>query len=94
MAYTAKRLLLPTVPIHTDMLARIAALRGAIAAARHRLRHGDWPTADQLAPPTDPYTGDPLIYRRDDDRCVIYSVGADGVDQHGADDDVACILRD
>jgi hypothetical protein len=61
-----------------------------LAAERYRRLHGDWPASlDQLAPdlisavPTDPFTDDPLLYRRLADGVVIYSVGLDGEDNGG-----------
>ena len=67
----------------------------ALAAERYRRRHGDWPDSlDQLTPdliaavPSDPFTGDALLYRRLADGVVIYSVSTDGVDDGGAVDAV------
>ena len=70
-----------------------AALRceaTALAAERYRREHGAWPQSlDLLSPdliasvPNDPFTGDPLIYRRLPDSVVIYSVGLDGKDDGG-----------
>jgi hypothetical protein len=65
----------------------------ALAAERYRRLHGDWPKSlDQLAPdlldtvPTDPFTGDPLLYQRLLDGVVIYSTSSDGVDNGGTVD--------
>src|SRR5206468_10980568 len=62
----------------------------ALAAERHRLRHGTWPaTPAEFAPgylpelPLDPFGGQPLRYKRLPDGVVIYSVGADGIDDGG-----------
>ena len=62
----------------------------ALAAERYRRWHGDWPPSlDALTPdlvaavPTDPFSGDPLLYRRLPDGVVIYSVSTDGVDNGG-----------
>jgi hypothetical protein len=62
----------------------------ALAAERYRRLHREWPqslvqlTPDLLsAVPTDPFTGDPLLYRRLPDGVVIYSVGKDGEDNGG-----------
>jgi hypothetical protein len=62
----------------------------AIAAERHRLRHDAWPDSfDELVPallpesPLDPFDGRPLRYKRLPDGVVIYSVGADGIDDGG-----------
>ncbi len=75
-----------------------AALRctaAAMAAERYCRLHGDWPESlEQLTPgllakvPTDPYTGDPLIYHHLPDGVVIYSVSSDGVDNGGVVDSV------
>jgi hypothetical protein len=62
----------------------------ALAAERYRLRHRAWPqTAAELVPeflpelPLDPFDGQPLRYKRLPDGIVIYSVGADGIDDGG-----------
>jgi hypothetical protein len=67
----------------------------ALAAERYRQLHGDWPqsleqlTSDLLVElPTDPYTGDPLLYHRLPDGVVIYSVSSDGADNGGVVDAV------
>ncbi len=71
-----------------------AALRAAVAGCaveRHRLAHGNRLPAslDELVPafldavPLDPYDGNPLRYRARDDTYVVYSVGADLVDDGG-----------
>jgi hypothetical protein len=71
--------------------ARAAYMVAAVAAERHRLRHGTWP--DSLAAlvpaflaevPADPFDGQPLRYRRLADGVVIYAVGPDGADDGGA----------
>jgi hypothetical protein len=61
-----------------------------VAAERHRLVTGRWPESlANLAPtfieavPTDPYTGEPLRYRKTGDGILIYAVGADLVDNGG-----------
>jgi len=63
--------------------ATIRCILVAIAAERHRLRHGTWPaTADELVPefltdmPLDPFDGKPIRYKRLPDGVVVYSVGA------------------
>jgi hypothetical protein len=62
----------------------------ALAAERYRRLHGNWPQSlTQLTPdlvavvPTDPFNGDPLLYRRLPNGVVIYSVGKDGEDNGG-----------
>ncbi len=59
---------------------RLRCLAVALAVERYRLRHGRWPAAlTDLAPdllaavPADPADGEPLGYRRYDDRVVVYS---------------------
>jgi hypothetical protein len=71
-------------------LAEFRCMNTVIAAERHRLATGRWPESlASLAPafieavPTDPYTGEPLRYRRIDDGILIYAVGADLVDNGG-----------
>lgn len=61
-----------------------------VAAERFRLAAGRWPTTlDELVPrylkevPRDPYDGQPLRYRRQDGKVVIYAVGKDGRDNSG-----------
>jgi hypothetical protein len=70
--------------------ATLRCTTAALAAERYRHSHGDWPpsldvvTPDLLpAVPIDPFTGDPLFYRRREDGVVIYSVGPDGKDDGG-----------
>ncbi len=62
----------------------------ALAAERYRLAHKDWPASlDNLCPqylaavPLDPFDGQALRYRRLEDGVMIYSVGADAVDNRG-----------
>ncbi len=63
-----------------------------VAAERYRIRHEHWPqaiadlVADGLLKEDlrDPYDGQPLRYRVVPGGVVIYSVGADGVDNGGA----------
>jgi hypothetical protein len=64
--------------------ARIRCTLVAVAAERHRLRHGAWPaTAEELVPeflaevPLDPFDGKHLRYTRLPDGVVVSSVGAD-----------------
>jgi hypothetical protein len=70
-----------------------AELRSAdvmLALERYRMAHGRWPeTLADLVPdylpkiPLDPYDAAPLRYRKLDDGCVVYSIGADRRDQGG-----------
>jgi hypothetical protein len=71
---------------HTALRCQAAAL----AVERYRRLHGGWPESlEQLTPdllaevPTDPFSDDPLLYRRFPDGIMIYSVGSDGEDNGG-----------
>jgi hypothetical protein len=78
-----------------ELAHRRRALRDAlpvvIATKRYQLERGELPDAlDQLvlegylaALPTDPYGGEPYVYRRVDDRFWLYSLGADFDDDGG-----------
>jgi hypothetical protein len=70
--------------------ARMRAARTSLAVEQWRLEHGRWPESlDELVPellesvPTDPFTGEPLRYRRTERGVRVYSLGADGEDQDG-----------
>lgn len=73
---------------------RVAQARLAGAAERFRLRNGNFPeTLAALVPgflaavPADPYSGQPMIYRRKDQGGFeLYSVGKNRVDDGGASD--------
>jgi hypothetical protein len=72
--------------IHTELL----CAEVAIAVERYRLKHDRWPDSlEQLVPnfiakvPDDPFAAAPLRFRKLNDGVVIYSVGADGQDDHG-----------
>ena len=59
-------------------------------ARGYRLAQGKWPEKlDDLIPkylarvPTDPFSGEPLLYRRLEDGVVLYSVGLNGRDDEG-----------
>jgi hypothetical protein len=63
---------------------------GLLAVERFRRAHQRWPaTLTELVPaylpavPTDPYSGDPLLYKVFDDGVAVYSVGKNGVDDGG-----------
>jgi hypothetical protein len=63
-----------------------------IAAERHRRKTGDWPASiaaiDRTilpSPPLDPYTGQAFHMERHDGQLVIYSVGSNLQDEHGAE---------
>jgi hypothetical protein len=94
--------LAPLFQFWCEAICRPTALRDmaiyALAAERYRLRHGQWPealsdiTADLLPaawanrPPVDPFDGQPLRYRIDDDGLRLYSVGRNGRDDGGRED--------
>ena len=70
--------------------ALVSTMRGLIAAERYRMKHGKWPaTLAEVVPeflkaaPTDPFDGTPLKVVRVADGIIVYSVGADGVDDGG-----------
>lgn len=70
--------------------ALVSTMRGLIAAERYRMKHGKWPAklADVLPEflnrvPTDPFDGTPLRTVHVPDGIIVYSVGADGVDNGG-----------
>jgi hypothetical protein len=70
--------------------AYLRCMIAALAAEHYRQKHKRWPhSLDQLCPeflaavPLDPFDGEPLRYRRVEEGMVIYSVGADAVDNHG-----------
>jgi hypothetical protein len=64
-----------------------------LAAERHRRKHGDWPESidaidkDILPnPPADPFTGKSSRMERRDGQLLVYSVGPNLKDEHGAYD--------
>ncbi|MBI5760880.1 MAG: hypothetical protein HZA46_20350 [Planctomycetales bacterium] len=89
------RLLLPAFSqmhvagAHADAKTRLAQL--AVAMHRHRLQHGAFPSdLDELPRdgnvliPRDPFDGQPLRLTKTDDSVIMYSVGQDLKDDHGA----------
>jgi hypothetical protein len=92
------QLLLPTVGKVVDAHARCQAnLRCALvalAAERYRLEQQQWPQGPEdlvkagllTEAPADPYDGKPLRWRREKDMLIVYSVGADNIDNGGAVD--------
>jgi hypothetical protein len=79
-------------PAHTFRKARqnTLGLRVALAAHRHRLRHGEAPASlDGIDPdllafePIDGFTGGRLVYRWTGDTHLVYACGADGDDDGG-----------
>jgi hypothetical protein len=75
---------------HRRAQAHMRSTAVALAVERYRLEEGHWPESlAELVParlaavPADPFDGKPLRYRRLADGVVVYSVGADGVDNGG-----------
>ncbi len=65
--------------------ARLLSAEAAVAAARYRNDNGHWPARlDALVPryietlPLDPFTGEALLYRVEDEAAVVYSRGPEG----------------
>jgi hypothetical protein len=61
-----------------------------LAIRRHHQEHGQWPSELlELVPayfpavPIDPFSGKTLVYRRQGDEFLLYSVGEDGQDNDG-----------
>ena len=76
-------------PVETDLTltARLRCATVALACERFRIKTNRWPAnldelPKELLPslPNDPFTGQPLLFRRLDDGVVVYSVGIDGDD--------------
>ena len=70
--------------------AELRCVSVALAAERFRLKHGRWPDSlAELKPgwlkkiPLDPYDGAAVRYRKLEDGCVIYALGADLQDDGG-----------
>ena len=64
-----------------------------LAAERHRRKSGDWPSSvagiDRALlpdPPVDPFSGQAFKMERRDGRLLVYSIGPDLKDEHGAYD--------
>ena len=90
------RRFVPGLPTQIDLADQAAVrtdlMRLAIALERHRVDHGGYPaTLEPLVPryteriPSDPFSGVPPVYTRDEDGYVLYSVGPNGIDQGGAE---------
>ncbi len=75
-----------------ETLARRALLQAALALHEHRAQHGALPDAlsdvhiDELPIPDDIFSGRPLVYRREGDGFVLYSIGANLKDDGGVND--------
>jgi hypothetical protein len=72
------------------LIAEVAAMRGALALRAYQIEHGQYP--DSLAQlraaggweiPEDPFTGKELIYRRQGQGYILYSVGPNFKDDGG-----------
>ncbi|MCO6044989.1 type II secretion system protein GspG [Aeoliella sp. ICT_H6.2] len=94
IAYVLCQLLLPSIEAALGAERRVQSQRllsqTAIALARYRLAHGEYPeqlgalVPDYLAAPlVDPH-GNALAYQRTSDGFLLYSLGADGKDQGGS----------
>jgi hypothetical protein len=78
------------VPAEDRLVAQLGCAVAAIACERYRQKTGSWPKAladipKEVLPeiPTDPFSGNPVLYKRTETGAVVYSVGADGVDDGG-----------
>ena len=85
----------PHVPTAADAFSRYQTELGAhailLAAERHRLKTGKWPTSVEgidrgiLAhAPVDEFSGEPFCVEHEDNRVLIYSIGPNALDEHGA----------
>jgi hypothetical protein len=94
---TLPLLLVPGISAFNSADLRYQANLGAtamlLAAERHRRKTGDWPVSiDAITPdmlpsrPLDPHSGQPFRLERRDGQFLIYSVGSDLKDEHGAYD--------
>jgi hypothetical protein len=90
-------LLVPATHAASDAFRRAQAELGAtailIAAERQRQRTGKWPGSIKAIdpkimprPPMDPFSGEPFHLEHRDGQLFIYSIGANGKDEHGAFD--------
>ena len=73
---------------------RLELSRLAVALERHRLDRGEYPeTLDALVPtyakriPSDPFSGKPLVYSRQPEGYVLYSIGPNNKDDGGVESD-------
>jgi hypothetical protein len=71
-------------------LLRLRFMEARLALELYRREHGQWPfELQELVPqylsviPADPFSTGPLIYRRQKDDFLLYSVGTDGRDNDG-----------
>lgn len=84
------------VKFHVDVFSQLAVLvqkataeallrQQLVAVLEARLKTGVF--ALKLAPPLDPFSGKPLLYRMGAEGFVLYSVGENGKDDGGSDDE-------
>jgi hypothetical protein len=94
IGYTPIKLLFPAFTQIRQSKVRVRlntdSVSAALAVIRYQRQHGRWPDSlDDLVAnylervPIDPYDGQPLRYRLQDEGFVIYSVGVNGVDDGG-----------
>jgi hypothetical protein len=81
---------LPVMGLGGEKEMHVRALEDAVmtgaAVLTYKARHGEWPDRLEQAvslPPIDPFTGQPLKYRRTEEGFVVYSLGASGRDDGG-----------
>ncbi|MCH9022934.1 MAG: hypothetical protein IID32_09230 [Planctomycetes bacterium] len=74
-----------------DMLAVVRYTQLGVAIEQYRLKHNKPPESlDLLVPdyietvPVDPYSGEAILYKQEADSVVVYSVGRNRRDDHGA----------
>ena len=74
-----------------DMLAVVRYTQLGVAIEQYRLKHNKPPESlDLLVPdyietvPVDPYSGEAILYKQDADSVLVYSVGRNRRDDHGA----------
>ncbi len=65
------------------------ASRAGLACRLYKSRTGHYPALDELVPelltevPVDPFTGNPLVYRREGEGFIVYSLGSNQKDDGG-----------
>jgi hypothetical protein len=70
--------------VQTELLAQVRVTRAGLAVLQHREEQGAWPEAlPASADLVDPFTGEALIYQPNPKGFVLYSVGANLVDDTG-----------
>jgi len=78
----------------TKCVARLRTARAALAVERYRLKYGRLPESVKALVPeflpqsiADPFDGQPLRYLRQETGYIVYSVGEDGVDDQGTEEE-------